>query len=543
MFGVLTLSSLGYGLHQLWIYAAMFGYERFFNLEPLIALENVGISTSLMTLVSITSLGLTLIVCAITDQKNLKAYVDRPLAIVGTAGMAIGAAMLVPASSLAGTAAVAVEVVSGLLTGIGSGILIIYWGTAFARLDAMSIAINTAIALVFALTIYGIVLHNIPLGLAQACIVIAPLVGCGILFSTMPAPYYKRNEPPIFDALPEKKLRFCCTLGIPMLVLGFALGILRQTSLQLIVPGATLETQLLILLAAVCAALIILIAAMVTSHGESWNSLSHILIPVVALSALFITGAATDSLSVGSFLILIGYLCTEAFVWTFLGELAHRYRLSPILVYGTGRGCLALGSGIGLWFPLSLDYFDAFDAFGDYTITVITLLAIVVAYALLPDERDIARCAVYTPPAGTIVEAEAIEQGLRAPAEQADADDAGGSGSEAGAAEAADETPTNPAEAQHGAGEDAGAAAEHRKRWFRENCRTVTERYLLSQRESEVLALLAKGFNAAAIQEKLYISEGTAKTHIRHIYRKLDVHSQQELIRMVETIDKTEDGR
>ena len=51
---------------------------------------------------------------------------------------------------------------------------------------------------------------------------------------------------------------------------------------------------------------------------------------------------------------------------------------------------------------------------------------------------------------------------------------------------------------------------------------------------------LAKGHNAAYIQEKLYISEGTAKTHIRHVYKKSNVHSQQELMRLVELADPTE---
>ena len=34
----------------------------------------------------------------------------------------------------------------------------------------------------------------------------------------------------------------------------------------------------------------------------------------------------------------------------------------------------------------------------------------------------------------------------------------------------------------------------------------------------------------ARVQEELVISEGTAITHRRNIYRKLDVHSKQELI-------------
>ena len=75
---------------------------------------------------------------------------------------------------------------------------------------------------------------------------------------------------------------------------------------------------------------------------------------------------------------------------------------------------------------------------------------------------------------------------------------------------------------------------------FRGKCETVANTFLLSRRETEILFFLAKGHNAAYIQEKLYISEGTAKTHIRHIYRKCDVHSQQDLMRMVEDAQPTE---
>ena len=45
----------------------------------------------------------------------------------------------------------------------------------------------------------------------------------------------------------------------------------------------------------------------------------------------------------------------------------------------------------------------------------------------------------------------------------------------------------------------------------------------LTQRESEVLALLVAGHTNKAIAAKLVISEDTVKTHIRVLYRKLDV--------------------
>lgn len=65
-------------------------------------------------------------------------------------------------------------------------------------------------------------------------------------------------------------------------------------------------------------------------------------------------------------------------------------------------------------------------------------------------------------------------------------------------------------------------------------CDEIVSTYLLSEREREVLVLLAKGHNAAFIQDKLCISRSTAKTHINHIYKKLDIHTHQELLTMVE---------
>lgn len=43
----------------------------------------------------------------------------------------------------------------------------------------------------------------------------------------------------------------------------------------------------------------------------------------------------------------------------------------------------------------------------------------------------------------------------------------------------------------------------------------------LSQREAEVLHLLADGLSVAGISKKLYVSESTAKTHISKLYGKL----------------------
>lgn len=67
-----------------------------------------------------------------------------------------------------------------------------------------------------------------------------------------------------------------------------------------------------------------------------------------------------------------------------------------------------------------------------------------------------------------------------------------------------------------------------------EACANVARLYSLTPRETEVLGLLSKGRNAAFIETELVISSHTVKSHMLNIYRKLEVHTQQELISLVE---------
>ncbi len=68
------------------------------------------------------------------------------------------------------------------------------------------------------------------------------------------------------------------------------------------------------------------------------------------------------------------------------------------------------------------------------------------------------------------------------------------------------------------------------------HCLLLAERFGLTARELDVLLLLARGRNAKFIEQELYISLNTAKTHIGHIYRKLDINSQQALLDMVDEV-------
>ena len=56
----------------------------------------------------------------------------------------------------------------------------------------------------------------------------------------------------------------------------------------------------------------------------------------------------------------------------------------------------------------------------------------------------------------------------------------------------------------------------------------------LVSREGEIMIMFAKGRNLPYVQEHLYLSKSTVSTHRQHIYQKLDIHTQQELMDLVE---------
>jgi len=62
----------------------------------------------------------------------------------------------------------------------------------------------------------------------------------------------------------------------------------------------------------------------------------------------------------------------------------------------------------------------------------------------------------------------------------------------------------------------------------------------LTNREHEVFEILAQGRGRQFVQKELFISDNTAKAHIRSIYRKMNVHTHQELIALIENYTERE---
>lgn len=644
-FGELSLLSVGYGLHQAWVYATMFGTASVFG--PMPCFEGLyGSSVTLPYLISSIVYILALLLIAATDQRFLKLYTSRKLLCIGGALSCVGSLLLLAAAASDMPLA---ETASGIMTGIGSAILIVYWGTAFARTDSASIVLNTAIAISIAIGLFATALHYAPFPVSALAIACVPLLELVILLKKTPRPFHERDEAPIFKPLPINRGKFVVRFGAPVLVLGIALGMLRSNSLQNLVTKTSVGAQPMLLLAAGCATVLVLVTIMALGAGDRWSRFFQPLVPFIAVTVFLMPLASAENAFLTSVIMLVGFLCFESLMWIFFADLSQRFRLSPVFVFGLGRAIMAFAIMFGTLVPIALANYAHLLPFGEQTLVILLLLIIVFAYALLPREREIESIIMPCPlvkavsasferkeesqraagkrNCGAAKGMETLEQGAAESAERREraADDPAAEGEASaladassaavaatairGEAEAAScEVPASAgnAAADRAAREDgegttgaeptgaangsenaavaqsAGTAngnnlvadstatpsappiARERQATqptpaavaetrfakpgepargggrFRGKCETVANTFLLSRRETEILFFLAKGHNAAYIQEKLYISEGTAKTHIRHIYRKCDIHNQQDLMRMVEDAQPTE---
>lgn len=73
------------------------------------------------------------------------------------------------------------------------------------------------------------------------------------------------------------------------------------------------------------------------------------------------------------------------------------------------------------------------------------------------------------------------------------------------------------------------AIARHVLRQYQDPARNDSGESL-TRRETDVLGLVAKGYSTREVAESLQLAESTITSHIKSIYRKLDVHSRSQAV-------------
>lgn len=517
----------GFGLHWAWVYLFMFnGAALFFP-------HVTGMQSTLFP-VSLAAFAATLLcyglflepMRALFGTSKRRAF-NRLVAalLVFMAMLLTVVAEFVPAAQLA------CGIVGGILSGVGSAVLLMSYGVSFSVCDLATTAVCTAASLPIsalcfvAITMVDAAAH--PLG-AVLCLAL-PFAEVVCLRAC--SHQLVDNLEFTSITLPVNVKPFALHVCAPSLVFGFALGFIRTEAVAGFVgthdPNATMAA---IALSSVLACGL-LVLGMLTQR-QSNNFAFRVLAPVAAvlLSSLVIPGA--DDGAWASFAFFGSYLMLEASMWIMFSDISQRFRISAFTVFGFGRALLALGT-LSAYF-LSQPGNALHAAATDIEVLIAVLFAaITLGVALLPNNRELRKtlkqgrlCPAFINPEDDPFRTLGVEVTPTIDARETD-DSNERSESKLGNAPVDAETALTEAQVEENAQRTAGR--------FKRKCSAVADRYLLSRKETEVLYLLAKGRKSAAIQECLYISEGTANTHMRHIYRKLDVHSQQELMDLVES--------
>lgn len=214
-------------------------------------------------------------------------------------------------------------------------------------------------------------------------------------------------------------------------------------------------------------------------HGDHFNfaGIYRIALPLMVGAFMVLPAFGWLGSGLSDFCAMAGYTAFSILIMLILANLSHNYGISAIWLFGIERGIRALFSVLGRWTSLLLgQQIAGVDA--QLVIGSITVLLVVLGTMVLMSERELSS------PWGMV---------------------------------------------SNGAGADALGRIAVRHQDLESRCRDLARDHELSSREEEVLQLLARRMKNSQIEQELFISKDTAKTHIRHIYRKLDVHSRDEL--------------
>lgn len=471
-----SFPQLGVGFYWAWTYLCFHSTVLFPWSENAV----VGIRTSL--LVSVLAHALTVLMIALLSPKipTEKHFRDRLL---------LASSVLAVVGTLATALSQTIEFggagwlwIGAIATGIGTGWLVVAWGSFYGSLGSRRASACATMSALLAVAVYFTILV-MPSLLRILLISALPLAAAGSLWLSRKGV----GSVPIADEMPSSRFRLPWKLAaggfIYMTVFAFARGF---TDLPAGAEGLGVTGQLAVLIMGVVA-LLMGVGTFFYSKDLDLGFTYRPIVPLMIVGFLILpfTGLAGGGV-LGRAIIDMSFMYLDLFFWIVLSDLAFRLRVPAIEIFSWGRLTLMagpvflgwlIGSQASAWIVLSDKEMIAFS--------LASVLVLVLSSMLILNERDVL--------------------GLwgKSPLPE----------------------PVSPEDKSVGP--------------WRQRCARISQAYSLSPREEEIMVLLAKGRSLPFIKDELTISSGTVQTHINHIYRKLDVHSRQEMLNLIENFGKS----
>ncbi|WP_139651155.1 LuxR C-terminal-related transcriptional regulator [Raoultibacter phocaeensis] len=402
-------------------------------------------------------------------------------------------------------------VIAGALLGVGDVLISISWGRLCAALPLRPAYLFVLGSQTAALVLYGVTFFLPDLAIVVSAIV-AIVVVAAILIKLPDHSSVAFDGPRLRSVTSE--------LWRPIFgtsVFAFLTGLMPWISGQY---DGSIETMRLLSIGS-SAVVLLLLAAPVAFFKQNMRleNIYKLILPIVATGFLLLPIIWNGFGGVVNAFVGAGSYAAGIVLWCLAADSSRRHNLSATTSFGLALGTTSLAGALG----------KAFGYFGGRTLTEgdlsITAISLVSLYLLSMIALFVFR--------------KKPEQETGTPANEADRADELATNravppvDPGGIPARIPGTSPNASSARNRSSESAADPASLRAA----TCATLADEHDLTDREHDVLMLLSRGQSVADIAAALGVSENTAKTHIKNVYRKLGVHSKQDIIEMCRELE------
>lgn len=520
--------SLGFGLHLGWCYSITYGSAAVFGMDNAL-IGSASSCFSCFSLGSLAAFALALIVLGLCARPVRMHLICRRGGIAACALMVAGS-LAGAAMPLLGSSNLVMPLATGcgVVTGLGSACIMLFWGTAFSLLDFPTAVTNLGGAFFLSICFYALLSL---LGAPAAGVVasLLPVLALIVLERLRPSFFMGESPLPVLESLPIRGGSFAVHVVTPVVFFGIACGLLNATAFMGVMKVTHSFSAINLAIAAMVAFVLVTGVQILFIGKHNVSTFFKHLLPVIAVCVCVAQPSInSDPHALQSMAALVAFIALNILLLSLFCDLSQSYRLNPLYIFGVGRGSMAVAMALGSILALEGERLLPQVVDGSALLGPV-LLFLLLGLCTLPSRPTIERASRNACSMTFYYQSQGNKGpsllDVREPAAPVRASGAFRPGASTAALS------TGLTRQAAGTMEDPIPPAE----LLQAQCEAVANCYLLSQRETEVFYYLAKGYNAAAIQQQLVISKGTTKTHIRHIYRKLNIHSQQELIDLVDS--------
>ncbi|MCL1891658.1 MAG: LuxR C-terminal-related transcriptional regulator [Coriobacteriia bacterium] len=490
------------GIWLAWAYIAFGGTFWFPNTE------HASVTMSWFYIVSVVAFGATLLVMPFALNVS-KRILSSKWTIIGAGGIASLGCIMAFASNLTlapsfMSQAQILFYIGAVFRGIGTAVFVMKIGELFGmlppRLNFLYAALSQIVLSVIFALLMGMPLWS-PFANSPSLAVIIAFCALPLLAALLASISCKETRAKATAHNYETSFRYLPPEFWRLIILTFILALMtyalkamffaEQSSVALY-NGGNYAVLLDVLFAFV---LIVLILRLSTRHLNFGKIIFTTIIILAASIACLSVLESPSPLWSSLFFSASGIL--EFLTWSILAIVVFQRNISPILVFGFGRGGFMLACALG-WVLGTFVFPSAIDATNSIVFWLICASVLLLAAFLLFSEKTSERLFLSDDDSERSFEKAMHINTLKENSKQEKWDE------------------------------------REKRNDFEQAVERLAKSSGLSARETETFSYLAKGYSSNAIAEKLQVSWNTARSHTQNVYVKLNIHSRQELILLLE---------